>query len=128
VINYQIIKSFLEKNSASGSKSTILAPLAWLIGICFGALIVLISINAHTNYTYIVLGIILLAAFLFFFVYIYCLFKDRDALRSEKFTIQKIAIQRGIYGDNIVGKLEDKSDDIKLLKTGDNSEKRVEDE
>ena len=39
----------------------------------------------------------------FFFVYIYCLINDRDSLRSEKFTIQKLAIEKGIMGDDVTG-------------------------
>ena len=36
-------------------------------------------------------------------VYIYCLINDRDSLRSEKFTIQKLAIEKGIMGDDVTG-------------------------
>ena len=28
---------------------------------------------------------------------------DRDSLRSEKFTIQKLAIEKGIMGDDVTG-------------------------
>ena len=34
---------------------------------------------------------------------IYCLINDRDSLRSEKFTIQKLAIEKGIMGDDVTG-------------------------
>ena len=43
---------------------------------------------------------IFLTFILFLFAYVFCLLKDRDALRSEKFSIRKMEIERGIYGDN----------------------------
>ena len=41
---------------------------------------------------------------------------DKDALRSEKFTIQKLAIEKGLYGDSLTGTLDSKDvTDAKLL-------------
>ena len=37
------------------------------------------------------------------FSYIYLLLHDRDALRSEKYSIQKLAIERGLVGDSETG-------------------------
>ena len=37
--------------------------------------------------------------------YVVCFFLDRDALRSEKYTLQKMAIERGVYGDSQHGLL-----------------------
>ena len=39
------------------------------------------------------------------FSYVYLLFKDRDALRSERFTLSKIAMEKGYYGDSLTGTL-----------------------
>jgi hypothetical protein len=35
--------------------------------------------------------------------YIFLLFVDRDALRSESYTLSKLAIVKGLVGDNISG-------------------------
>ncbi|MDE0334385.1 MAG: hypothetical protein OXI64_05455 [Defluviicoccus sp.] len=35
--------------------------------------------------------------------YFYLMFTDRDALRSERYSIQKLAIEKGLYGDNLTG-------------------------
>jgi hypothetical protein len=52
----------------------------------------------------ILLAVILVFAFILFFIaYGYCLIKDRDALRSETYSIQKMAIERGIIGDSSTG-------------------------
>ena len=37
--------------------------------------------------------------------YVYCLVTDRDALRSETYTIQKMAIEKGFVGDSLTGVL-----------------------
>lgn len=97
------IKELFERSDASGSRSTILKPLTWFLSLIIGGLILLIKLKAP-NWTIILFAIIVsIAILLFFFAYIYCLFKDRDALRSEKYSIQKMAIEKGIVGDNIVG-------------------------
>ena len=38
--------------------------------------------------------------------YFFLLVKDRDALRSERFQLSKMAIERSITGDNLAGFLE----------------------
>lgn len=97
------IKELFERSDTSGSKSTILKPLTWFLSILIGGLLFSIQLNAPiwvTIFFSIVLGVIIL---LFLFAYIYCLFNDRDALRSEKYSIQKMAIEKGLYGDNLTG-------------------------
>ncbi|ENG7518035.1 hypothetical protein ABVD55_001180 [Vibrio harveyi] len=46
---------------------------------------------------------------LYVFAYIYFMFKNPDALRSEKFNIEKMAIQKGIVGDSQLGVIEQNS-------------------
>lgn len=38
--------------------------------------------------------------------YVYCLWKDPDLIRSEKFVTDKLLIEKGIYGDNERGLIE----------------------
>lgn len=98
-----MFKELLERSDSSGSKSTILKPLTWLLSVFIGGMVLLIKVNAP-SWTIIFFSIILgLGISIFFFSYIYCLFKDRDALRSEKYSIQKMAIEKGVYGDNMIG-------------------------
>ncbi|PTQ64872.1 hypothetical protein C8J45_102228 [Sphingomonas sp. PP-CE-3G-477] len=42
----------------------------------------------------------------FGYSYIYCLHQDRDALRSESYNIEKLAIQHGVLGDSKAGIIE----------------------
>jgi hypothetical protein len=46
---------------------------------------------------------------LFIGAYIYCLFNDREALRSETYSIQKLAIERGFVGDSATGILPEET-------------------
>ena len=98
-----IIRELLEKSDASGSKSTILKPLTWLLSVLIAGLLFLFKLNAPF-WAYVFFSIIISVIIaLFLFAYLYCLFKDRDSLRSEKFSIQKMAIEKGMYGDNLTG-------------------------
>ena len=48
------------------------------------------------------LGFLLLVAV---FGFVYFMFKDPDMLRSERFSLEKMAIEKGLYGDNIQGQI-----------------------
>lgn len=98
-----LLREIMIKNDNSGEKSTILKPLTWLISILFGGIIILSYNKADKWIIVSFFCIICIIILLFIFSYIYCLYKDRDALRSEKFSIQKMAIEKGYYGDNVSG-------------------------
>ena len=98
-----LLREIMVRNDNSGEKSTILKPLTWLISILFGGIIILSYIKADKWIIVSFFSIICIIIMLFIFSYLYCLYKDRDALRSEKFYIQKMAIEKGYYGDNISG-------------------------
>ncbi|MCX6256815.1 MAG: hypothetical protein NTW49_02790 [Bacteroidia bacterium] len=110
------IKELFQRSDSSGSKSTVLKPLTWFISIIIGGLILLIKIDAPLWVVImfsIVMGIVIIV---FLFSYLYCLFTDRDAIRSEKYSIQKMAIEKGLYGDNITGLFP--ANDRKELRNG----------
>lgn len=102
----EFIRSFLQQASAQGSRSTALNPLGWALTIALSALLVAVVEHAQAYITGILAtfaGIILLT---YLAAYIYFMIKDPDALRSEKFTLSKLAIERSITGDNIAGFFE----------------------
>jgi hypothetical protein len=50
------------------------------------------------------LGVLCFVAFFIeAFAFLFLLFKDRDALRSERFTIAKLQVQQGLLGDSLTG-------------------------
>jgi threonine/homoserine/homoserine lactone efflux protein len=99
----ELIRSLLQQASAQGSRSTALNPLAWAFGLTLSALAVSVSFKAP-DWIIVFLSVVsslILAVFLF--AYIYLLFRDRDALRSETVTLSKMALERSIRGDSLNG-------------------------
>src|SRR5688500_8790137 len=99
----EAIRAFLHHATARCSKSTLMPPLAWLIGIltsgliCAAAwkappwLLVTIAVFLGCSVTLFLVG------FGFFALY------NPDALRSENFYLSKLAIEKNLIGDNIAG-------------------------
>ena len=89
------IKQILQTSDATGTKSNIIRPLLWLIGTLISSTIAAFSFSAPVWFA-IMLGS--LACFVIIFtltVYGYCLIKHPDYLRSEKFVIHKMALEKG---------------------------------
>jgi hypothetical protein len=99
----EILSAFLQQASAKGTKATVLKPLGWIIAILIAATIGSASLSSSkwilTMFA-IFVGITIL---LYLFTYLFCLFTDKDSLRSETYSIQKLAIQKGLIGDNMSG-------------------------
>lgn len=96
------IKSISEANQ-SGYKSTILRPLYGIGVLCIAACIACFAFKVP-DWIGIVFAIISFVIFgVAIFAYIYCLIKDRGALRSEWHSINQMAIQHGLLGDDTSG-------------------------
>ncbi len=98
-----ILRELFHSTDASGSRSTILKPVTWMISVLLSGDVLLVKIGAPEWLIFMVSGFILLVFLLFMFAYVYCLFTDKDAIRSEKYSIQKMAIEKGVFGDNVAG-------------------------
>lgn len=96
--------TFFQQATAHGSRSTVLRPLSWFLGICVTAVIASVEAKAPSWVTILFGSMCGASAILFLVAYVYCLFSDRDALRSERYSIQKLALEKG-YGDNFIGLL-----------------------
>ena len=112
----QIIRAFLEKATAEGAKSTALKPLNYILALLIPATLLSFYANlpSWVGVTFIAfLGLVLVA---YLGAYIYFMLTDKDSLRSEKFTIQKFAIEKGLYGDSLVGSVDPEDlTDTKML-------------
>lgn len=97
------VRELFSHSDASGAKSTILKPLTWFLALIIGGILLLLQFSSPIWLIIMLAVIFCFGVVIFFFVYIYCLMNDRDSLRSEKFTIQKLAIEKGITGDDIIG-------------------------
>ncbi len=65
------------------------------------------SVEGATNALVILLGILLVLFMLLYAgAYILFAFKDPNLLRSEKYNIEKLAIERGVLGDSTQGLID----------------------
>jgi len=96
------LRSLLQHSSADMSRSTALHPLGWLLALLLPSALASFYLKLPSWVgTSLLIGVGV-AVCLYIFSYLYCLFKDRDALRSEKYSIQKIAIEK-LAGDDQQG-------------------------
>jgi hypothetical protein len=95
------ILSLFQHSAARASRSTALNPLLWVLATLMAALVGLVAFRADT---WLVVGVFsLLAASLLATLIAYgCLaWKNPDALRSEKYTLTKMALEKSMKGDNL---------------------------
>lgn len=101
------VKQILQQANAFGSKSSILSILAWISGSILAA-ITLSSIFKAEKWISIGLFVLLILMIISILVaFFFCLFTNKtDALRSEKFNIEKLAIEKHIPEDSLNGPLK----------------------
>lgn len=105
----ELLSALLQHNIAKGYKSNVLNPLIWLTGTFFIAIVGAIISKAPTWILIVLIVLLILIIGLFSFAYCFCLIKNPDALRSEKYSIEKMAIEKGYIGDSIKGMMKKES-------------------
>lgn len=101
------LHSFFSEASAKGSRSTALHALQWVIGPLLGGISITAAVDAP-SWLLIVLSIALgVVLGIFIYAYVFLLKTNPDALRSENFTLSKMAIERGLIGDSLGGLREE---------------------
>src|SRR5437660_10406471 len=102
----EIIRAFLSQAKATGGRSTVLQPLGWLIGTLTLGL-VLLPLSSAPAWTLVLFAVLLGSCVLLYLIcYVYFALKNPDALRSEKFTLSKMVLEKNLIGDNTFGLLE----------------------
>ena len=123
----KLLQALMQQATAGGSRSTALKPLGWLLGMLLSTSVTSSFIKAPEWLTLTFVALTVLSFLIYIGAYIFLLLRDRDALRSEKFSLQKLAIQHSLVGDSETGlfNLDDKGDvpllPGKSLGTGDNT-------
>ena len=79
--------------NATLSRSDALKPLAWLIVILTTTSVLLVYVAGPVWLLIVAAGLMAAATALYFIAFSFCLIKDRDALRSETYSLHKIAIE-----------------------------------
>lgn len=102
----ELIRAFLSQASSSGSRSTALQPLGWLSGILTSGLVVAASWGAP-EWALISLAVLLgITVSIYLISYVFYAIKNPDALRSEKYTLSKMALEKNLIGDDKAGLTE----------------------
>jgi len=102
-----MLQNFLHGVNAKGARSTALHALQWGLGMFLSGLPAAIWVGAPTWILVFLVVFLSLVLLTFLGAYIFLLFKDRDALRSEQYSLSKMAIERGLIGDDVTGLLEE---------------------
>jgi hypothetical protein len=100
------MQSILQQALGKSYRSTALTSLGWLMSIL--GTIWLGSLAAHASPIErgAIEVLLVVSFFAYLWAYVFFARTNPDALRSEKFTIQKMAIEKSIKGDNLGGFLE----------------------
>lgn len=103
-----LLQSLLHRASAQGSRSSVLGPLIWTAAVLMASLVGL-AVAESPNWLPIFIAVLagmaivgILAAFAYFAR------KDPDSLRSERFMLTKLALEKSksVKGDNLTGLVE----------------------
>ena len=115
----EAIKSFIQRAQLSGIKSTALYPLQWLIAILVSGLLLSFTVGAPSWVPIALFILCALTFILFGIAYSFFMVKDPDALRSERYSLSKMAIEKGLFGDNIFGTFESTVDQPVTISTSE---------
>ncbi len=101
-----ILKEMLARSISDGSRSNALKHLQWVIALLLTGCIwsTVKKTPEWVSISLLILLIVVVVSYLF--SHFYFMFKDPDCLRSEKYSIEKMAIQRGYLGDSTSGMVE----------------------
>jgi hypothetical protein len=98
-MTFSPLSSLLQGASVQGSKSTALGSLIWVIATLIGAIVPLGYFGASAWIVASLLVFLGIALAVFFGLYIYFALYNPDSLRSEHYTLQKLAIENRLGDD-----------------------------
>lgn len=126
---FKIFASLSQQMTATLSRSDVLRALVWPMGILMAATLGLVVGHAPTWMLILFSTMTALAFILYGASFVFCLIKDRDALRSETYSIKKMAIAQGVYGDNKMGLIDVPTTSVaRIIDEADPPEPRAESE
>ncbi len=111
----QIIKAFFQQATIYGSRSTVFKPIVGMLSLLIPGTLGAFYLGAPMWVGTVFAILAVLAVTLFLFTYVYFMFKDPDALRSEKYSLHKMAIERGLFGDDRYGLIDPDKETISAL-------------
>lgn len=101
-----ILTALREQMQANLSRSDVLRALFWPMSALMTATLGLVVAKADFWLLLMFASLLVANIVLYGASFVFCLLKDRDALRSERYSIQKLAIEHGVYGDSRTGLID----------------------
>lgn len=100
------IKHVLSQANSFGSRSSILSILAWILGSILASITLAGIFKAEKWILIGLFGLLVLMIISVLIAFFFCLFTNRtDVLRSERFNIEKMALEKHIPEDSLNGQL-----------------------
>ena len=100
---WETLTYLIQRGTARGSRSNVLASLIWALALMTAAFVGSIA-AAAAGAGAVFFAALMIVSFVFLLGwYSYFAINDPDALRSERFAIQKLSIERGSIGDSAAG-------------------------
>jgi hypothetical protein len=93
----------LQRSEGRGARSTVMTPLGWLIALLLSGLAIALHLGAAEWVVRWIMMMVVGSVFVYVAGYIYFGFTNSDALRSEKFSLSKMALERSAKGDDVFG-------------------------
>ena len=109
----------IAQNTAGRSRTDVLRALVWPNALLLTALVAAASKNAPMFILILLSIMLVLFMLLYAAAYIFFGLKDPNLLRSERFNIEKLAIEHGVYGDSLRGLAPDPSQQQLLGRSND---------
>jgi hypothetical protein len=98
--------SLLRQGTVQGSKSTAITPLNWTVGMLVVGILGGVRAGIPSWATAVFCACLVLTVLGCLTAFAYFAFKNPDALRSERYTLTKIAIEHHLLGDDLAGIIE----------------------
>jgi hypothetical protein len=98
-----LLQSLLQRSDIGQSRTSALNPLQWLMVILSGGLVAALIVKASMWVLIVLIALVVSGCIFLLCCYWYFMKNNPDALRSEKFLFSKMALERGLIGDSLVG-------------------------
>ena len=100
------ITALLRQTLQGRSRSTVLTSLGWLLGILLTAILGAVYLKAPGLLVAALSAQEFITVGLYLYAYVFFMRTDPEALRSERYALGKLAIDKGVIGDDLAGIIE----------------------
>jgi hypothetical protein len=122
----ELFRSLSQQAQMNGSKSTALSPLGWALAILVSGLLGSLYYRAPSGVMIFFGASIAVVLISYLAAYFIFLARSPDYLRSERYSLSKMAIEKSLRGDNISGATEQDENALPAMPTP--SDHRLEDQ